>query len=54
MLCNRTLYRIIYTTSVIEVFQQQLRKTIKSKNFFPSDGSLLKMLYLITIVVTKK
>lgn len=48
------LRRIIYTTNVIEGFHRQLRKPKKSKSIFPSDESLLKMLYLITIDVTKK
>ncbi|OJG34104.1 transposase [Enterococcus devriesei] len=48
------LRRIIYTTNMIERFHRQLRKTTKSKSVFPSDESLLKMLYLITMDVTKK
>lgn len=48
------LRRIIYTTNVIEGFHRQLRKPTKSKSVFPSDESLLKMLYLITMDVTKK
>jgi transposase-like protein len=47
------LCRIIYTTNVIEGFHRQLRKPTKSKSVFPSDESLLKMLYLITMDVTK-
>ncbi|WP_205408920.1 transposase [Listeria goaensis] len=48
------LRRIIYTTNIIEGFHRQLRKSTKSKSVFPSDESLLKMLYLVTIDVTKK
>lgn len=48
------LRRIIYTTNVIEGFHRQLRKPTKSKGVFPSDESLLKMLYLVTVDVTKK
>lgn len=48
------LRRIIYTTNVIESFHRQLRKPTKSKSVFPSDESLLKMLYLVTMDVTKK
>ncbi|WP_367377493.1 IS256 family transposase [Enterococcus gilvus] len=48
------LRRIIYTTNVIEGFHCQLRKPTKSKSVFPSDESLLKMLYLVTMDVTKK
>ena len=38
--------RLIYTTNAIEGFNRQLRKVTKSKTVFPSDDSLLKMLYL--------
>lgn len=48
------LRRIIYTTNVIEGFHRQLRKPTKSKSVFPSDESLLKILYLVTMDVTKK
>lgn len=46
--------RIIYTTNAIEGFNRQLRKVTKSKAVFPSDESLLKMLYLAMIDITKK
>jgi transposase-like protein len=39
--------RIIYTTNIIESFHSQLRKVTKSKRVFPSDMSLLKLLYLV-------
>ncbi len=45
---------IIYTTNAIEGFNRQLRKVTKSKAVFPSDDSLLKMLYLAMIDITKK
>lgn len=48
------LRRIIYTTNLIEGFHRQLRKPTKSKSVFPSDESLIKMLYLVTMDVTKK
>lgn len=48
------LRRIIYTTNLIEGFNRQLRKPTKSKSVFPSDKSLIKMLYLVTMDVTKK
>ena len=35
-------------------FNRQLRKVTKSKMVFPSDDSLLKMLYLATMDITKK
>lgn len=46
--------RLIYTTNTIEGFNCQLRKVTKSKTVFPSDDSLLKMLYLAMIDITKK
>lgn len=46
--------RLIYTTNTIEGFNRQLRKVTKSKTVFPSDSSLLKMLYLATMDITKK
>lgn len=47
-------HRLIYTTNAIEGFNRQLRKVTKSKTVFPSDESLLKMLYLVMIDITKK
>ena len=38
----------------IEGFNRQLRKVTKSKTVFPSDDSLLKMLYQATMDITKK
>ena len=46
--------KIIYTTNAIEGFNRQLRKVTKAKTVFPSDDSLLKMLYLAMIDITKK
>ncbi|GAB6084777.1 IS256 family transposase [Alkaliphilus crotonatoxidans] len=46
--------RLIYTTNAIESFNRQLRKVTKSKSIFPTDDSLLKMLYLSMIDITKK
>ena len=40
--------KIIYTTNMIESYHRQLRKVTKGKSVFPSDESLLKMLYLVT------
>jgi len=45
---------LIYTTNIIEGFNRQLRKVTKSKSVFPTDDSLLKMLYLAMIDITKK
>ena len=46
--------RLIYTTNAFEGFKRQLRKVTKSKTVFPSDESLLKMLYLAMMDITKK
>lgn len=46
--------RLIYTTNVIESFHRQLRKVTKGKGLFPTDESLLKMLYLVTVDVTRR
>ena len=46
--------RLIYTTNTIEGFNRQLRKVTKSKSVFPTDDSLLKMLYLAMTDITKK
>lgn len=43
-----------HTTDIIEGFNRQLRKVTKSKMIVPTDGRLLKMLYLAMIVITKK
>ena len=46
--------RLIYTTNAIEAFNRQLRKVTKAKSVFPTDGNLLKMLYLAMMDITKK
>ena len=45
---------LIYTINAIEGFNRQLRKVTKNKGVFPTDDSLLKMLYLAMIDITKK
>ena len=46
--------RLIYIINAIEGFNRQLRKVTKSKSVFPTDDSLLKMLYLAMMDITKK
>ena len=46
--------KLIYTTNTIEGFNRQLRKVTKAKSVFPTDDSLLKLLYLAMIDITKK
>ena len=45
---------LIYTTNTIEGFNRQLCKVTKNKSVFPTDDSLLKILYLAMIDITKK
>ena len=46
--------RIIYTTNIIESLHRQYRKVTKAKSVFPTDMSLLKMLYLATGQIEKR
>jgi transposase-like protein len=46
--------KIIYTTNVIEALHRQFRKVTKTKAVFPTEQSLLKMLYLATDRISKK
>ncbi len=46
--------KIIYTTNIIEGYHRQLCKVTKGKSMFPTDDSLVKMLYLATMEVTRK
>jgi transposase-like protein len=45
---------LIYTTNAIESLNRQLRKVTKAKSIFLTDDSLLKMLYLAMMDITKK
>ena len=46
--------KIIYTTNAIENLNSQFRKVTKTKLIFPTDDSLLKMLYLAVERISKK
>jgi len=46
--------KIMYTTNMIESVNRQFRKVTRSKTIFPTDDSLLKMLYLSQVQITKK
>ncbi|KUO64781.1 MAG: transposase [Gracilibacter sp. BRH_c7a] len=46
--------RMIYTTNVIEGYHRQLRKTTKTKTAYPTDESLVKIIYLATAEASKK
>ena len=45
---------LIFTTNAIESFHRDLRKVTKSKQIFPTDDALLKLLYLAMMDITKK
>ncbi|KJR96185.1 MAG: hypothetical protein VR68_15245 [Peptococcaceae bacterium BRH_c4a] len=45
---------MIYTTNVIEGYHRQLRKTTKTKTAYPTDESLVKIIYLATAEASKK
>lgn len=46
--------RLIYTTNAVESVHRQLRKVTKNKAVFPTDESLVKMLFLAVRDVSKK
>jgi len=46
--------KIIYTTNTIEGYNRQLRKVTKTTSVFPTEDSLIKLLYLATKNITKK
>lgn len=46
--------RLIYTTNAVESLHRQFRKVTKTKSVFPSDQSLLKMLFLASREISKK
>lgn len=45
--------KLIYTTNMIEIYHRQLRKVTKEKSIFQAMEGLLKMLYLVTMDVTR-
>lgn len=46
--------RLIYTTNTIEGYHRQLRKVTKTKTTYPTDESLIKIIYLATMDASKK
>lgn len=48
------LRKLIYTTNAIESVHSQFRKVTRSKSQFPDDISVMKMLYLSSLEVSKK
>jgi len=46
--------KAIYTTNAIESLNSVIRKAIKKRKFFPTDGSAKKAVYLATQPASKK
>ena len=46
--------KIMYTTNIIESLNSNFRRTTKTRNIFPTDQSLMKLLYLSSENITKK
>lgn len=46
--------KIMYTTNIIESLNSSFRRTTKARNIFPTDQSLMKLLYLSSENITKK
>jgi len=46
--------KMVYTTNPIESLHSQFRKITKSKRTFTNDDSLMKLLYLVQLNITKK
>lgn len=51
---SENIRKIMYTTNIIENLNRHYRKVTKGKPIFPTDQSLMKMLYLATMNATKK
>jgi len=46
--------KVIYTTNIIESLNRTLRKSVKNRGHFPTEDSLMKVLYLAIKNVSKK
>ncbi|MGL6169577.1 MAG: transposase, partial [Fusobacteriaceae bacterium] len=46
--------KLIYTTNIIESLNSQFRKVSNSRSIYPTEDSLLKVLYLASKNITKK
>ena len=46
--------KLIYTTNAVEGFHRQVRKVTKTKGVFPTDMSLMKLIYLAVQNISKK
>jgi putative transposase len=45
---------MVYTTNAVEGYHRQLRKVTKTKTAYPTDESLIKIIYLATMDISKK
>jgi len=50
----REIRRLIYTTNPVESYHRQLQKVTKTKTAYPSDDALRKIVYLVTMDISKK
>ena len=46
--------KIMYTTNAIETLNSTYKRINRNRNVFPTDMSLLKVLYLLTLKAEKK
>ncbi|MFT4788973.1 MAG: putative transposase, partial [Paraglaciecola sp.] len=46
--------KVIYTTNAIESLNSVIRKSVKTREVFPSDDAAMKMVYLAVQSVSKK
>ena len=46
--------RIIYTTNAIEALNAKLRRAVRTRGHFPSDDSVLKLLFLVLNLAEKE
>lgn len=51
---SHELRKLIYTTNPVESFNSAIRKVTKTKGAFPTEDSLIKLLYLAIINIEKK
>jgi putative transposase len=52
--CPKEIRKVIYTTNIIESLNRTLRKAVKNRGHFPTEGAVMKVLYLAIKGVSKK
>ena len=50
----KAIRKVIYTTNIIESLNRTLRKAVKNRGHFPTENSVMKVLYLAIRGVSKK